>query len=170
MSCISKSNWSVCKVRMARMTLLSIAATFAGCFSGGGIPGTIPVSGTVTYGGKPVEGATISFIGKGAERPATAISKADGKYDLYTLDSRGALPGNYSVVVTKMEAPADSVNKDAGFDASGKDLSMEQSAANVGKPTPQAKQLLPAKYSSVSTTTLRFEVKDSGHVFDIKLE
>ncbi len=92
------------------------------------------------------------------------------KYDLYTLDMRGALLGTYSVVVSKTEAPADSVNKDAGFDASGKDLSMEQSAANVGKPTPKAKQLLPAKYGSASTTTLSFEVKNAGNVFDIKLE
>ena len=169
MSCLSKSYWFVCQTRIALTMLFSLGATIVGC-SSASIPGTFPVSGTVTYGGKPVDGATISFIGKGSERPATAISKADGKYDLYTLDTRGALPGNYSVVVSKTEAPSDSVNKDAGFDASGKDLSMEQSAANVGKPTPKAKQLLPAKYGSASTSTLNFEVKNAGNVFDIKLE
>ena len=169
MSCLSKSYWSVCNARIALIMLFSPAAIIVGC-SSGSIPGTFPVSGTVTYDGKPVEGATISFIGKGSERPATAISKSDGKYDLYTLDTRGALPGNYSVVVSKTEAPLDSVNKDAGFDASGKDISMEQSAANVGKPTPKAKQLLPAKFGSASTTTLSFEVKNARNVFNIMLE
>ena len=169
MRCSSKSYYSVCKARIAITVLFSFGTAIVGC-SSGSIPGTCPVSGTVSYVGKPVEGATISFIGKGSERPATAISNADGKYDLYTLDTHGALPGTYSVVVSKTEAPADSVNKDAGFDASGKDLSMEQSAANVGKPTPKAKQLLPAKYGSASTTTLSFEVKNAGNVFDIKLE
>lgn len=169
MRCISKSCWRELESQIALTMLISFGATLVGC-SSGSVPGTFPVNGTVTFNGKPVDGATISFVGKGSERPATAISTADGKYDLYTLDSRGALPGNYSVVVSKMEAPSDSVNKDAGFDASGKDLSMEQSAANVGKPTPKAKQLLPAKFGSPSTTPLSFEVKNSANNFDIKLE
>ena len=156
-------------VRIVFLLFISFAA-IAGC-ADGGIPGLYLVSGRVTYEGKPVDGATISFVGRGTERPATAISKADGTYDLHTLDSRGALPGNYYVVVTKMEAPPDLAKKVAGFDADGKDLSMEQSAANVGKPIPQAKQLLPAKYGNQSTTTLIFEVKSSGkNIINLKLE
>ena len=156
-------------VRIVFLLFISFAA-IAGC-ADGGIPGLYLVSGRVTYEGKPVDGATISFVGRGTERPATAISKADGTYDLHTLDSRGALPGNYNVVVTKMEAPPDLANKVAGFDADGKDLSMEQSAANVGKPIPQIKQLLPAKYGSQTTTPLIFEVKNSGkNVIDLNLE
>lgn len=171
MNCISKSTWHAVNGRMSLVILISIASTIAGCSGGSSIQGTYPVSGAVSYQGKPVDGATISFIGKGGERPATAISSANGTYDLYTLDTRGALPGNYNVVVTKVEAPSTSVNNAAGFDASGKDLSMEQSAANVGKPNPKAKELLPAKYGSASTTSLTFEVKNSGkNVFDIKLE
>ena len=169
MSCISKLHLHVGGGRIAFILFISFAA-IAGC-SDVGIPGLYPVGGRVTYEGKPVNGATISFVGRGTERPATAISKGDGTYDLYTLDSRGAMPGNYNVVVTKIEAPPDWANKVSGFDAAGKDLSMEQSAANVGKPIPQSKQILPAKYGNQSTTPLIFEVKNSvENVIDLKLE
>ena len=169
MSCISKLRLQVDGEGIA--FLLAIAfATFAGC-ADDRMPGLYPVSGNVTYAGKPVDGATISFVGRATERPATAISRSDGTYDLFTLDSRGALPGNYNVVVTKMESLPDWANKVAGFDADGKDLSMEQSAANVGKPILQFKQLLPAKYGNQATTTLIFEVKKSGkNVIDLKLD
>lgn len=169
MSCISKLHLHVGGARILFLLAISFT-TFAGC-ADGGMPGLYPVTGKLTYEGEPVDGATISFVGRGTERPATAISKSDGTYDLFMLDSRGAMPGNYNVVVTKMEAPPESANKVAGFDADGKDLSMEQSAANVGKPIPQAKQLLPAKYGNQSTTPLIFEVKNSEkNVIDLKLE
>ena len=169
MSCISKLHLHVGGGRIAFLLAISFAA-IAGC-ADGGVPGLYPVSGRITYEGKPVSGATISFVGRGTERPATAISKADGNYDLYTLDSRGAQPGNYNVVVTKLETPPDSINQVAGFDTTGKDLSMEQSIANAGKPIHQAKQILPAKYGSQMTTTLIFEVKNSDkNVIDLNLE
>ncbi len=109
MRCISKLHLHVGGGRIAFLLAISFAA-IAGC-AVGGIPGLYPVSGRITYEGKPVSGATISFVGRGTERPATAISKADGNYDLYTLDSRGAQPGNYNVVVTKLETPPDSANQ-----------------------------------------------------------
>lgn len=169
MNCISQLSWRSGAGRIALLMFSSFAA-MAGC-SGGGIAGLYPVSGTVTYQGQPVEGALISFIGKGETRPATAVSKKDGTYELYTLDSRGALPGSYNVVVTKTEAPPESANKDLGMSPAGVDLSMEQAAANVGKPLPKPKELLPAKYGSPATTTLNFEVKNTGkNVFDLKLE
>lgn len=163
---------SLCWAGKGRLPLViwCTIAVLAGC-SGGGLAGLYPVSGTVTYQGQPVEGASISFIGKGETRPATAVSKKDGTYELYTLDSRGAFPGRYSVVVTKTEAPPESANKDLGMNPAGVDLSMDQAAANVGKPIPKPKELLPVKYASPATTTLDFEVKNTGNnVFDLKLE
>ncbi len=156
--------------RGPQITVFALCLAFAGC-SGGGIAGLYPVSGTVTYLGKPVEGATVSFINKGEGRPATAVTKVDGSYQLYTLDSKGALPGSYSVLVSKFEALSEEPNKDPGFDpVTGQDLSMEQSAANAGKRQAKAKELIPAKYGSQQTTPLTFDVQDSKNVFDLKLE
>jgi hypothetical protein len=144
--------------------------SLAGCGSGG-IAGVYPVTGTVTYQGKAVEGATVSFLNESEGRPATAITTAEGVYELFTLDSSGALPGNYRVVVTKTEAGPEVAPDDLGFDpVTGADLSMEQSAANAGKRPAKIKDLIPSKYSSPTSTPLSVEVKNSNNVIDLKLE
>src|SRR5207253_6972041 len=55
----------------------------------GGVSGTVPVSGKVTYKGQPVAQATVTFIGEGEARTAVAITDARGVYQLKTLDSVG---------------------------------------------------------------------------------
>jgi hypothetical protein len=91
-------------------------------------------------------------------RTATAITAADGGYELMTLDAKGAMPGTYAVVVTKTELEA------------GKAMSMEEAAKTANQPLPQPKQLLPAKYGDAAKTPLRFEVKDGGpNVIDLVL-
>jgi len=153
---------------VAFVTLFSFVA-FVGC-SGGGLSGLHPVKGTVTYNGSPVEGAIISFNGEGDTRPATAVSKADGTYELYTLDSPGAQPGKYIVVVSKTEGPDKSKNADPGFDASGVDLSMMDAAKEAGKSPRKLKSLLPAKFADPGSSPLRFEVKEGTNTFDLKLD
>ena len=64
----------------------------------------VPVSGTVTLDGKPVEGATVSFhlLGDDKEgRPATGQTDKTGTFRLTTGNEDGARPGEYKVVVTK---------------------------------------------------------------------
>ncbi len=60
-------------------------------------------SGTVTFDGKPVDGATVTFIPtEGKIQPATGRTDAQGKYSLTTFRSGdGAQPGAYQVTVTK---------------------------------------------------------------------
>jgi hypothetical protein len=111
--------------------------------------GTVQVSGKLTHKGQPVEGATISFIPDGEGRPATAISGTGGAYSLFTLDSPGALPGNYTVVVRKMETTTQS----------SQPVSMEEALKLNNRPPPPPKELLPAKYSDAAKSPLKFEVK-----------
>lgn len=120
----------------------------AGCSSGNAL-GTVPVTGKVSYKGQAVAGATITFLGDGDSRTATAISASDGTYHLKTLDSAGAMPGAYTVLVEKLETPAE-LNRL---------VSMEEAAKNAAKPLPQSKKLLPAKYADATKTPLKFEVK-----------
>ena len=117
----------------------------AGCSRSSGLA---PVTGKVTYKGQPVPGATIVFMGDENTRPATAVSGADGSYSLMTLDAKGAMPGSYSVVVTKTDAPP-----------AGEPPSMEDAAKLANRPPPAPKELLPAKYADATKSPLKFEVK-----------
>ena len=131
----------------------------AGCYQGNSL-GTIPVTGKVTYNGQPVEGATISFMPDGQGRPATAISSSGGAYELSTLDSKGAIPGPYTVVVRKTEISL----------ASTAPVSMEDALKLNNKPPPPPKELLPAKYADAAKSPLKFEVKKGqSNSFDLPL-
>ena len=136
--------------------VVSFAMLLPGC-SGGGISGTAPVVGKVTYKGEPVEGAVVSFIGEGdGARVATAISGPGGAYELTTAESKGALPGKYSVTVTKTETSAGAMQ------------SMEE-AAKSPAPPPASKELLPVKYGNPAQSPLKFDVKSGSNTIDLPL-
>lgn len=75
----------------------------AGCNDG---PTLVPVSGAVTLDGKPLEGATLSFVplpGNPVSTAGTDATGPDGNFRM-TYDGRAGLaPGKYSVAVSKME-------------------------------------------------------------------
>lgn len=122
--------------------------------------GTVPVSGKVTYQGKPVEGATVSFLAEGDARPATGISGADGVYKLMTLNYEGAMPGNYTVLVEKIETPPELT----------KVVSMEEAAKTGNQPLPKPKKLLPSQYGDATKSPLKFEIQAGRtNTFDLKL-
>ena len=119
-------------------------------------PETAPVTGTVTHGGKPVEGATVQFhpaaTGEGAYG-ATATSGPDGTYAVSTFFSpaatkEGAVPGEYSITVTKMP-PVDPTTIPAhGDDYVERDV---EPRAPVS--------LLPKQYSDPVTSPLKARVE-----------
>ena len=65
-----------------------------------------PVSGTVLYDGKPMEGGgSIAFVptGKGTGKAPGGIIDAQGNYTLGTYaESDGSMPGEFRVVVTQV--------------------------------------------------------------------
>jgi Carboxypeptidase regulatory-like domain len=142
-----------------KLVVAAMLVSLSGCGEHGGIR-TVPVGGTVTYKGAPVEGATVSFIPDGPERPATAISAANGKYDLATLDSEGAMAGKYTVLVRKMNVASSTLEP----------VSMEDALKLNSRPVAAPKDLLPAKYGDVGRSPLKYEVKaGSKNVFDLQL-
>jgi len=137
---------------------LATLALWAGC-QRGSVSGTVPVRGKVTYRGQPVGGATVMFLGGPESRPAVAVTDASGEYHLQTLDSDGALPGQYTVLVTKTDAPP----------ADDRPVSMDEAAKNRGQPI-QPKQLLPAKYADPAKSPLKIEViAGQANVADLSL-
>jgi Carboxypeptidase regulatory-like domain len=141
-------------------SLLQVAMVVSalGC-NQGSLPGTVPVSGKVTYKGQPVPHATVTFLGEGDTRTAVAVTDASGTYQLQTLDNRGALPGKYTVLVSRTEATA----------SSDQPVSMDEAAKNRGKAI-EPKQLLPAKYADPAKTPLTAEVhRGKTNSFDFPL-
>ena len=141
-----------------------LAFTTVGCGetvdkSKAGRPATATAKGNITYNGKPLDGATIVLSPKQAGGLAAyGLSDADGNFDLQTFPpDPGAVPGDYSVTVTKMSTP------EQKFSAEGSD------GANAGPP---AKSLIPKKYNradqskltanipAAGTESLKFELKD----------
>lgn len=129
----------------------------AGCGGGGkpaSGPKTYPVTGTVTQGGKPVEGATLLFVSTAGKSSATGKTDSSGRYTLTTTKfGDGAVPGQYKVAITK-------------FDSGGTDA-VDMSDPNYAppdpnKPAPVAKNLLPEKYASPDTSGLTATVKESS--------
>jgi hypothetical protein len=129
----------------------------------------IPVEGVVTLDGKPLPGATVSFMPVEAGRSATGQTDADGNFRLTTFRTEdGALPGEYKVIVVVSEA-YEGLSKDP------QEWSLEEKkkarmtmtpggkkqAAEKKRKTPLA---LPAIYSDVKQTPLKELVPPHGKV------
>lgn len=76
-----------------------------------------PVKGKVTYKGKPVVGADVTFAHEGGKRSAFGRTDSEGMYQLTTFGNNdGAIEGKHSVTIAKSvvgapaepEAPVDS--------------------------------------------------------------
>jgi hypothetical protein len=106
-----------------------------------------------------VAGAIVTFVGDESARIAVATTDASGVYALTTLDTKGAMPGTYTVLVSKFESSS----------ASDVPISMDEAAQNKGT-AKEPKKLLPAKYADPAKSPLKFEVKKGqSHTFDLPL-
>lgn len=147
-------------------------------------PPTYKVSGVVKLDGKPVPGATVTFLpdtGTDAQ-PATGTSDNEGKYSLTTFVSGdGAMKGMYLVTVMKVQTEAGQSPYDAYKEpekkeepTSGKDQKLEDMYSAYGNAysgppedagkgkQPASKDLLPVKYKAKESSGLRHVVSDSG--------
>jgi hypothetical protein len=101
--------------------LISAVFLAAGCAGDSG-PRLVPVSGTVTLNGKPLEGAVVTFVPDAANkegRPGEDITGPEGNYKVMTSGRSGVVPGKYKVTITKAPAlpsgPAMEAHKDDPF-------------------------------------------------------
>lgn len=139
-----------------------------GC-SGKSHPPVAAVSGTVTYQGKPVDGAAVMFVSSGQEKPATGTTDAEGHFKLTTFTADdGAMPGNYKVTISK------TVTNDPMAGKSPEEISQTFASLKAqGKPIPKAetKYLVPQKYISSASTPESATVKrgeENTFNFDLK--
>jgi hypothetical protein len=133
--------------RLTAPLALAAIALVSGCGKAGMGRATFPVTGVVTMGGKPVEGALVQFTpaaGEAGFAGAQTQTDAEGAFDVSVMleggkeSQRGLPAGEYRVSVTKMEY--------AG-------------AAAIDRPP---KNVLPAKYQSAESTPLTATVTADG--------
>lgn len=125
----------------------------AGC--GGGVR-TVPVEGTVTVDGAPVEKVAVSFTpigGQGTAGPGSSgVTDAQGRFSLRTIGDRrvtGAVPGKHRVTLSERAWPE-------GYDPyADPSLTPEQLAAKLA----QVRFKLPLEARNGSLT---FEVPPGG--------
>ena len=118
-----------------RIRCLLVTGLFVSAIVGCGSSLESTVSGTISYAGKPVPNAIVTFQGKSGGPGAYAMTNDAGEYSLRTGSNYGVLVGTYRA----------SLQPPQGFE-------------------------LPAKYGSVRTSELEFEVKEGANVFDMTLE
>lgn len=159
---------------MFRLSAIAVACgsflVLSGCGSGESL---IAVSGNVTLDGKPVEGATISFVTEDGKLTFSGSSDASGNFSLQTGDKIGAPAGSYKVLVTKSvyKLPTEAPDPNAMQKMGEKDKPGSKMATpgmpmpgKGGSNTAGGKSDLPGIYGSALTTPLTAKVPSDGPV------
>jgi len=121
------------------------------------VPDTVPFSGKVTMDGQPLASAKVTFSPTGAKgNSAEGVTDEAGEYELRinigTKEAQGAVPGEYSVCISRVLAP----------DGSPQD-------PNIPSEIP-GRQSLPARYSSPDMTELKATIPPGGGQQDFDLK
>lgn len=146
--------------RLTRISFLLVvpAAMFLiGC-GGVKLPKPVPVKGIVTFRGKPLANARVSFYGPKATMPATGDTNDNGEFvlSMYGKDD-GALVGENKVTVTPLSKDTGNAPPDATKIASG--------GGNPGATAKIARgpaDIIPKVYADLANTTLTWTVKAEG--------
>lgn len=135
-------------------------AFFAGCGGGlntGDIEAVVPVSGTLTYQGKPLENYQVILMPEDGRRVATGVADASGKFTLGTNTAGDGAPPGPCKIAIQFAPPA------AGGDEGNEVIIDDPSKL------PKPKVKIPAKYTDPATSGLDQDIPSSG-IEDLKLE
>ena len=118
---------------------------------------TVPVSGVLTYQGKPLEYYQVVLMPVDGTRVAVGVTDAQGKFKLGTNDGGdGAPPGEAKIAVSFVGPP------------SMTEPGTEQAIDDPSK-LPKPKVKIPAKYADPATSGLTQNVPPGG-LADLKLD
>lgn len=153
--------------RNAALTVLA-SCVLVGC---GGGPTPIPIKGTLVYeDGKPISAGSVRFVPQGeGGRLAAGYTRKDGTFELTSFSAGdGILPGEYTIVVTKLAAdpipapPATGPADPAELARQMREWMEKESKARVVDP-------VPAIYGSEKTSPLKWKVDSSTTEIKLKL-
>jgi hypothetical protein len=137
----------------------------AGCSPAG--VRVFPVTGTITYQGKPVENALVSFVPESPEsRGASAMTESNGQFIVVAQGAKenGAMAGEYKIIVTKLIEIDDSGNEVIRKPVGEYNPNNEQVEIRY-----EQKNLLPEKYAKRETTDLKVTVEKKKNHFNLVL-
>jgi hypothetical protein len=131
--------------------LAVVPLSIAGC--GGGSPdGRYPVSGTIMFGGEPMDHGLVSFQPVDPEGKTSSAGRVEkGKYSI--TGAKTLVPGEYTVVVTCEEVSGET---QTFTDAMGKTHSSQKLVTYV-----------PEDWGVFSTHTVTIKAGKNKHDFDI---
>ena len=113
-------------------------------------PKTVIAQGIITHKGMPLADALIVFVPEGDGIAASAYSSDNGGFSMMAFSpEKGAVPGAYTVTVSKMEQIEESPANESSHDAP---------IVKSGKP----KSLIPIKYSQTKTSNLTAQIPPEG--------
>ena len=138
------------------LLLVAFSLSHTGCGGIAANPNLVPVTGTITLDGKPLAGASVTFVGIGATpgEGATGLTDDAGKYELaHFRAGTGAMPGEYKVVIMK-RVMSDGSPIPAGT------LSIAELAT---------RDLLPLRFSDYHQTQLKANVAKEGPPVDFQI-
>ena len=145
------------------LSAVMFTALLVGCGGGDEEPETATVSGTVTYKGKAVEGAKVTFVVGG--NPSIGMTKPDGTFTIKEVPV-----GTATIYIVKISA--------AKVDSSQMKPEDMAKMATAAKTVENAmsdtvgKNELPKKYAAASTSGLRKDVSvdEESNVFKFDLK
>ncbi|HBT77477.1 MAG TPA: hypothetical protein DEB39_11290 [Planctomycetaceae bacterium] len=145
----------------------SLAVSFFVLLTGCGNPNLGQVSGTVTYDGRPLDNATVSFLPEAPDGMfAVATTDAQGHYELVApivkrgkSATQGAMAGRYRVTISKKEADLDPDEQLYTENKITYDELLARRAKKTGGTSQVLRDVIPARYGNVDSSGLRAEVK-----------
>ncbi|MBI3466627.1 MAG: carboxypeptidase regulatory-like domain-containing protein [Planctomycetes bacterium] len=124
---------------------------------------TAPVSGVVTHLGKPVEGATVTFIPATNPVPAYGLTDEEGRFALSTYEEHdGAIIGQHTVTITKTTGTTPSSTPPSTGNDDPEDFENYVPPSLGVTPPPVVKHLIPERYSEPETSGLTATVTSDG--------
>ena len=144
-----------------------VALLAAGCGEGSKL---LPASGTVTYNGKPLEGALVTFLGEGNQL-GSGTTDAAGKYTISTLGKSGATPGKNQVAVTKQTSATGAPQASAGpaTPPTAEEIQKMSASMKSSMSASTSKDLLPKKYADPAQSGFTADVQPGNSTFDFTL-
>ncbi len=161
--------------------LIGLVVCAAGGCRDAKAPNVVPVTGTVRYQGKPLQGATVIFATQGATPQATLLAlgttDAQGRFQVATQVGAtgsypGAVAGTHRVTISKFVPPKQMSEAEyqKRLDAEAQLMAAKGQLA-PGEAAPAKVQLLAPQFSDSQRTTLTAEVLADGEndfVFELK--
>ncbi len=127
-----------------------------GC--GNDFPGRVAISGIVELDGKPLEGASVAFVGDGGGALATATTDKLGEFRIKVA------PGSNKVSVSKVDP-----NAAAAVAGAPKAEDMLMGTPEQVKKIVQPKAGVPERYGNPATSNLQFDISAGMKPLSISL-